>query len=63
MVGCGAVCQIVLGDGRLVAIKKLIVLSLVKSQEDFEKEVKKLGNMHHSNLEALKGYYWAPSCT
>ncbi|KAL0341199.1 UNVERIFIED_CONTAM: putative LRR receptor-like serine/threonine-protein kinase IRK [Sesamum radiatum] len=45
----------------LVAIKKLTVSSLVKSQEDFEREVKKLGKVHHGNLVALHGYYWTPS--
>ncbi|KAL2248984.1 probable LRR receptor-like serine/threonine-protein kinase IRK [Sesamum indicum] len=59
--GFGAVYRTILGDGRSVAIKKLTVSSLVKSQEDFEREVKKLGKVHHSNLVALHGYYWTPS--
>ncbi|KAK9061009.1 hypothetical protein SSX86_018189 [Deinandra increscens subsp. villosa] len=59
--GFGAVYRTVLGDGRSVAIKKLTVSSLVKSQEDFEREVKKLGRIHHPNLVALEGYYWTPS--
>ncbi|KAI3800025.1 hypothetical protein L1987_35332 [Smallanthus sonchifolius] len=59
--GFGAVYRTVLGDGRSVAIKKLTVSSLVKSQEDFEREVKKLGKIHHPNLVALEGYYWTPS--
>ncbi|KAK9284034.1 hypothetical protein L1049_012294 [Liquidambar formosana] len=59
--GFGAVYRTVLRDGRPVAIKKLTVSSLVKSQEDFEREVKKLGKIRHPNLVALEGYYWTPS--
>lgn len=59
--GFGAVYRTMLRDGRSVAIKKLTVSSLVKSQEDFEREVKKLGKVHHVNLVALDGYYWTPS--
>lgn len=59
--GFGAVYRTVLRDGQPVAIKKLTVSSLVKSQEDFEREVKKLGKVRHPNLVALEGYYWTPS--
>ena len=59
--GFGAVYRTVLKDGRSVAIKKLTVSSLVKSQDDFEREVKKLGKARHSNLVTLEGYYWTSS--
>lgn len=59
--GFGAVYRTVLRDGRPVAIKKLTVSSLVKSQEEFEREVKKLGKVRHDNLVTLEGYYWTPS--
>ncbi|MCD9641483.1 hypothetical protein HAX54_027680 [Datura stramonium] len=59
--GFGAVYRTVLGDGHPVAIKKLTVSSLVKSQEDFEREVRKLGKVSHRNLVNLEGYYWTPS--
>uniref|UniRef100_A0A7N0UFC3 Protein kinase domain-containing protein n=1 Tax=Kalanchoe fedtschenkoi TaxID=63787 RepID=A0A7N0UFC3_KALFE len=59
--GFGAVYRTLLRDGRPVAIKKLTVSSLVKSQDDFEKEVKKLGKIRHPNLVSLEGYYWTPS--
>ncbi|KAL6998523.1 hypothetical protein U1Q18_008652 [Sarracenia purpurea var. burkii] len=59
--GFGAVYQTVLQDGRSVAIKKLNISSLVKSEEDFEREVKKLGKIRHPNLVALEGYYWTSS--
>jgi len=58
--GFGTVYKTVMGNGRVVAIKKLMVSSLVKSQEDFEKEVQLLGKMKHPNLVSLKGYYWTP---
>lgn len=59
--GFGAVYKTVLGDGQPVAIKKLTVSSLVKSQEEFEREVKKLGKIRDKNLVMLEGYYWTQS--
>lgn len=59
--GFGSVYHTMLRNGRSVAIKKLAVSSLVKSQEDFEKEVNKLGKIRHDNLVSLDGYYWTPS--
>lgn len=59
--GFGAVYRTVLGDGRSVAIKKLTVSSLVKSQEDFGREIKMLGKVQHPNVVSLDGYYWTPS--
>ncbi|GMH26385.1 hypothetical protein Nepgr_028228 [Nepenthes gracilis] len=59
--GFGAVYRTNLPSGRSVAIKKLTISSLIKSQEDFEREVKKLGKIRHPNLVSLEGYYWTPS--
>ncbi|KAH7554672.1 hypothetical protein JRO89_XS12G0255800 [Xanthoceras sorbifolium] len=59
--GFGVVYRTILQDGRSVAIKKLSVSGLIKSQEDFEREMKKLGKIRHDNLVALEGYYWTPS--
>ncbi|KAJ7950125.1 Leucine-rich receptor-like protein kinase family protein [Quillaja saponaria] len=59
--GFGVVYHAVLRDGHSVAIKKLTISSLIKSQEDFEREVKNLGKIRHQNLVALEGYYWTPS--
>ncbi|XLR54884.1 hypothetical protein S83_005556 [Arachis hypogaea] len=59
--GFGVVYCTVLRDGRSVAIKKLTISGLIKSQEDFEKEVKILGEIKHQNLVALEGYYWTSS--
>ncbi|KAF5750735.1 Leucine-rich receptor-like protein kinase family protein [Tripterygium wilfordii] len=59
--GFGIVYRTILRDGRSVAIKKLTVSSLIKSQEDFERVVKHLGKIRHHNLVGLEGYYWTPS--
>jgi len=59
--GFGIVYCVVLRDRNSVAIKKLIGSCLTKSQEDFESEVQKLGNISHQNLVAIEGYYWNPS--
>ncbi|KAF2306549.1 hypothetical protein GH714_019370 [Hevea brasiliensis] len=59
--GFGVVYRTILRDGRSVAIKKLTVSSLIKSQDEFEREVKRLGKIRHHNLVALEGYYWTSS--
>ncbi|XP_028764439.1 leucine-rich repeat receptor-like protein kinase PXC2 [Neltuma alba] len=59
--GFGIVYHTVLLDGNSVAIKKLTVSGLIKSQEDFEREVKNLATIKHQNLVGLKGYYWTSS--
>nr|GLL24402.1 probable LRR receptor-like serine/threonine-protein kinase IRK [Ipomoea trifida] len=59
--GFGAVYRTELRNGRSVAIKKLNVASLIKSQEDFERQVQTLGKVRHENLVVIEGYYWTPS--
>ncbi|XP_027906125.1 probable LRR receptor-like serine/threonine-protein kinase IRK isoform X2 [Vigna unguiculata] len=59
--GFGVVYCTVLRDGHCVAIKKLTLSTLTKSQEDFEREVKMLGKIKHKNIVALEGYYWTQS--
>jgi Protein kinase domain len=59
--GFGTVYKTVLRDGQPVAIKKLTVSSLVKSKNDFEREVHSFGKVKHHNLVGLKGYYWTSS--
>ncbi|XP_054779923.1 probable LRR receptor-like serine/threonine-protein kinase IRK [Prosopis cineraria] len=59
--GFGTVYHTVLRDGHSVAIKKLTVSGLIKSQEDFEREVKTHATIKHQNLVGLKGYYWTSS--
>lgn len=58
--GFGTVYRAVLPDGNVVAVKKLLVASLVKTREEFEREVNILGKVSHRNLVALQGYYWTP---
>ncbi|KAH8505881.1 hypothetical protein H0E87_012907 [Populus deltoides] len=55
--GFGVVYRTILRDGRSVAIKKLTVSSLIKSQDEFEREVKELGKVRHHNLVALEVEY------
>ncbi|KAH6788140.1 Leucine-rich repeat protein kinase family protein [Perilla frutescens var. hirtella] len=59
--GFGTVYKTELRGGRSIAIKKLNTTSLVKCQDDFEREVKALGKIRHRNLVTLEGYYWTPS--
>ncbi|XP_062207278.1 probable LRR receptor-like serine/threonine-protein kinase IRK [Phragmites australis] len=59
--GFGAVYKTVLRDGQPVAIKKLTVSSLVKSRDDFERQVKLLSKVRHHNVVALRGFYWTSS--
>ncbi|KAL3698947.1 hypothetical protein R1sor_016969 [Riccia sorocarpa] len=56
--GFGTVFKAILAHGETVAVKKLMVQSLVKSQAEFEKVVHMLGNVKHPNLVGLQGYYW-----
>ncbi|CAK9167734.1 unnamed protein product [Ilex paraguariensis] len=48
------------GEGRMVAIKKLVTSNIIQNQEDFDREVRILGKARHPNLISLKGYYWTP---
>ncbi|KAL3615799.1 hypothetical protein CASFOL_040093 [Castilleja foliolosa] len=59
--GFGTVYRTEIQDKRPIAIKKLNTTSLVKTQEEFEREIKKLGKIRHENLVGLEGYYWTPS--
>lgn len=59
--GFGTVYKAVLRDGQPVAIKKLTVSSMVKSEHDFKQHVKLLGKVRHHNIVTLKGFYWTSS--
>ncbi|CAH8269655.1 unnamed protein product [Arabidopsis lyrata] len=59
--GFGVVYKTNLQDGRPVAVKKLTVSGLIKSQEEFEREMRKLGKLRHRNVVEIKGYYWTQS--
>ncbi|XP_062231660.1 probable LRR receptor-like serine/threonine-protein kinase IRK [Phragmites australis] len=59
--GFGTVYRAVLRDGQPVAIKKLTVSSLVKSEDDFKQQVKLLSKVRHHNIVTLRGFYWTSS--
>lgn len=44
-----------------MAVKRLTVSGLIKSQEEFESEMRKLGKLRHMNVVEIKGYYWTQS--
>ncbi|KAK4341466.1 hypothetical protein RND71_039967 [Anisodus tanguticus] len=48
------------GEGRIVAIKKLVASKILQYPEDFDREVRVLAKAKHQNLISLKGYYWTP---
>ncbi|CAH9108832.1 unnamed protein product [Cuscuta europaea] len=50
------------GEGKkVIAIKKLTASKFVlQHPEEFDREVRALGNARHPNLIPLRGYYWTP---
>ncbi|KAG8659338.1 probable LRR receptor-like serine/threonine-protein kinase At1g12460 [Manihot esculenta] len=45
--------------GISIAVKKLETLGRIRSQDEFEQEIGRLGNLSHPNLVAFQGYYWS----
>ncbi|CAN4090746.1 unnamed protein product [Withania somnifera] len=57
----GTVYKAPLGrEGRIVAIKKLVISKILQYPEDFDREVRVLAKARHQNLISLRGYYWTP---
>ncbi|XP_058093629.1 probably inactive leucine-rich repeat receptor-like protein kinase At3g28040 [Magnolia sinica] len=56
----GTVYKASIGGGRIVAIKKLITSNIIQYHDDFDREVRILGNARHPNLMTVQGYYWTP---
>ncbi|XP_054794511.1 cysteine-rich receptor-like protein kinase 42 [Prosopis cineraria] len=54
--GFGAVYKGTLGDGKVVAVKKLTLQHSRKTEEDFFSEVMLLSDVHHPNLVQLLGW-------
>ncbi|GMP96056.1 hypothetical protein CsSME_00044869 [Camellia sinensis var. sinensis] len=47
--------------GVSIAVKKLETLGRMRSQDEFEHEIGRLGNLRHPNLVGFEGYYWSSS--
>lgn len=56
----GTVYKASLGEGKVVAIKKLVTANILEYPDDFDREVRVLGKARHTNLISLRGYYWTP---
>ncbi|WOL01416.1 hypothetical protein Cni_G10132 [Canna indica] len=56
----GTVYRASIGDGRLIAIKKIHGTNTLQYHDDFDREVRILGKVKHPNLMPVRGYYWTP---
>lgn len=57
----GTVYRATFDDDLSIAIKKLETLGRIKNAEEFESEMDYLGELRHTNLVTLQGYYWSSS--
>lgn len=57
----GTVYKTSFEGGICIAVKKLETLGRIRSQDEFETEIGRLGNIKHPNLVAFQGYYWSSS--
>ncbi|KAF9689427.1 hypothetical protein SADUNF_Sadunf01G0091100 [Salix dunnii] len=55
----GTVYRTTFDGGVCIAVKKLENLGRIRSQDEFEQEIGRLGNLRHPNLVAFQGYYWS----
>ncbi|XP_034708295.1 probable LRR receptor-like serine/threonine-protein kinase At1g12460 [Vitis riparia] len=55
----GTVYKTTFEGGISIAVKKLEFLGRIRSQDEFEHEIGRLGNLQHPNLVAFQGYYWS----
>ncbi|KAL3818156.1 hypothetical protein ACJIZ3_004061 [Penstemon smallii] len=59
----GSVYKTTFEGGISIAVKKLETLGRIKSQDEFELIIGRLGNVRHPNLVSIQGYYWSSSMT
>ncbi|XP_057775646.1 probable LRR receptor-like serine/threonine-protein kinase At1g12460 [Salvia miltiorrhiza] len=57
----GTVYKTTFEGGIAIAVKKLETLGRIRSQDEFEQEIGRLGNLRQANLVAVQGYYWSSS--
>lgn len=55
----GSVYRTNFEGGISIAVKKLETLGRIRSQDEFEQEIGRLGNLQQPNLVAFQGYYWS----
>ncbi|XP_057524764.1 probable LRR receptor-like serine/threonine-protein kinase At1g12460 [Amaranthus tricolor] len=55
----GTVYRTSFEGGISIAVKKLETLGRIKTQEEFEQEIGRLGNIQHPHLAIFQGYYWS----
>jgi len=56
----GTVYKSSIGEGRIVAIKKLLTPNIIQYHDDFDREIRVLAKARHPNVMPIKGYYWTP---
>ncbi|GAB2274073.1 hypothetical protein Dimus_008842 [Dionaea muscipula] len=57
----GTVYRASFEGGVLIAVKKLETLGQIRTQDEFEQEIGRLGNLRHPGLVSFQGYYWSSS--
>lgn len=57
----GTIYKTTFEGGIAIAVKKLETLGRIRSQDEFEQEIGRLGSLRHPNLVAVQGYYWSSS--
>lgn len=55
----GTVYKASFESGISIAVKKLDTLGQIRTQDEFEQEMGRLGALSHSNLVSFQGYYWS----
>lgn len=62
LIGSGTIGTVYRADfetGISIAVKKLKSVGRIKSQDEFEHEIGRLGSLRHPNLVSFQGYYWS----